>query len=143
MVRAIARAEQLVHADRIAAEEAVMRAIPSLDRRHLHTLVGLYQPAIPETPRVSIDGLAPALALFPSSRTAPSLAGVTLTEFVAPGVLDEAMGRATGADAPPVARHGPERSAPVSRFPGALALGIALVLAAGLVGWRRWKMTRP
>jgi len=62
-----------------------MRAIPSLDRHHLHTLVGLYQPAIPETPQVSTEGLAPALALFPSSRTAPSLDGIVLGDFVARG----------------------------------------------------------
>ncbi|HEY6461262.1 MAG TPA: ABC transporter substrate-binding protein, partial [Polyangiaceae bacterium] len=68
LVRAVARAEQLVHADRAAAEAAVLHAIPSLDPRHVHTIMGLYQPAVPETPRVRVDGLAPALALFPASR---------------------------------------------------------------------------
>jgi ABC-type nitrate/sulfonate/bicarbonate transport system substrate-binding protein len=133
MVRALARAEQLVHADRAAAEEAVMRAIPSLDRRHLHTLVGLYQPAIPETPRVSVEGLAPALALFPSSRTAPSLDGIPLADFVAPGVLDEAMGRTTASQPPPEV----PRVAPTTRLQGAVALGAAIALAVVLVLWRR------
>jgi len=135
MVRAIARGEQLVHADRAAAEEAVMHALPSLDRHHVHTLVGLYQPAIPETPRVSVEGLAPALALFPSSRTAPHLDGIALGDFVAPGVLDEAMGRTVVLPSRPLAPR-------PARLQGALALGIAVVVALGLALWRRTRRRR-
>jgi ABC-type nitrate/sulfonate/bicarbonate transport system substrate-binding protein len=133
MVRALARGEKLVHADPAAAEEAVMRAIPSLDRHHLHTLVGLYQPAVPETPRVSTEGLAPALALFPTSRTAPSLDGIVLGDFVAPGVLDEATGKATVSQTRPTVPD----VASAARLEGAIALGAALVFALGLVLWRR------
>ena len=136
MVRAIARAEQLVHADRPAAEEAVMRAIPSLDRHHLHTIVGLYQPAVPETPRVSTDGLGPALALFPASRTAPRLDGIVLADFVAPGVLDEAMGRPTTVT--PALLPAPAGTS-TARLQGAIALGVAVALALALALWRRWK----
>jgi len=135
MVRAIARGEQLVHADRAAAEEAVIQVLPSLDRHHVHTLVGLYQPAIPETPRVSVEGLAPALALFPSSRTAPHLDGIVLGDFVAPGVLDEAMGRTVALQAGPLAPR-------AARLQGALALGAAVVLALGLALWRRRRRRR-
>ncbi len=138
MVRAIARGEQLVHADRAAAEEAVMRALPSLDRHHVHTLVGLYQPAIPETPRVSTEGLAPALALFPSSRTAPHLDGIALGDFVAPGVLDDAMGRTVAVQPRPLA----PRATSGARLQGALALGAAVVLALGLALWRRTRRRR-
>ena len=134
MVRALARAEQLVHADRAAAEEAVLRDLPSLDRRHVHTIVGLYQPAVPETPRVSVDGLAPALALFPASRTAPSLEGVPLAAFVAPGVLDEAMGRAVAPTPPPRASVA---AASRGRLEGAVALGVAVAVALALALWRR------
>lgn len=131
MVRAVARAEQLVHADPAAAEEAVMRALPSLDRRHLHTLMGLYRPAIPDTPRVSVEGLAPALALFPSSRTAPSLDGIPLGDFVAAGILDEALAGPGAAQPPPMP---PGRSS--ARLDGAVALGAGLLLALALVAWR-------
>ena len=110
-----------------------MRAIPSLDRHHLHTLVGLYQPAVPETPRVSTEGLAPALALFPTSRTAPSLDGIVLGDFVAPGVLDEATGKVTVSQTRPTVPH----VASAARLEGAIALGAALVFALGLVLWRR------
>jgi hypothetical protein len=137
MVRAIARAEQLVHADLPAAEEAVARALPHLDRKHVHTLVTLYQPAIPETPRVRTEGLAPALALFPSSRKAPSLDGVPLADFVATGLLDEAQGSARPAWTMPLAATDPatsSRQVPPrhDRTTGALALAGAFVVAAGL-----------
>ena len=137
MVRAIARGEQLVHADRGAAEEAVMRAIPSLDRRHVHTIVGLYQPAVPDTPRVRSDGLPPALALFPSSRTAPSLEGVPLAAFVAPDVLDEANRAAVGTSILPGTV--PAAAAPVrspARARGAIAFAAALVVALVLAALR-------
>jgi ABC-type nitrate/sulfonate/bicarbonate transport system substrate-binding protein len=103
MTRALARAEKLVHADLAATEEAVMRALPSLERRHVHTLLRVYQPAVPEAPLVGTDGLAPALALFPASRTPPSLEGIPLADFVDPTVLAEAMGAAP-APKPPAAR---------------------------------------
>jgi NitT/TauT family transport system substrate-binding protein len=90
LVRAIARAERLVHENRDATVQAVMRALPSLDERHVRTIVGIYEPAVPATPRVSIEGLAPALALFPASRTPPSLDGIPLGEFVAPSYVEEA-----------------------------------------------------
>jgi ABC-type nitrate/sulfonate/bicarbonate transport system substrate-binding protein len=87
MVRAIARAERLFQTDPSAAEDAVMRALPALERRHVHTLLGIYRPAIPPTPQVGTEGLATALALFPSSRTAPTLDGVPLADFVASDLL--------------------------------------------------------
>jgi NitT/TauT family transport system substrate-binding protein len=127
LVRGVARAETLVHADRVATEEAVMRALPSLERRHVHTIVGLYQPAVPETPRVSADGLAPALALFPASRKAPSLDGITLSDFVAPEILDEALAPQAAVAAP--------KPAPSKKglWLGALAGLGALVFAAALL----------
>ncbi len=132
MVRALARAEKLVHDDRDAAEDAVMRALPALDRRHVHTIVGLYQPAVPATPRVSTDGLAPALALFPASRKAPSLAGVPLEQFVAPDVLDEAL-RPPGAPPAPPPSSAPR---PWPRRVGAIALVAALAAALALAATR-------
>jgi ABC-type nitrate/sulfonate/bicarbonate transport system substrate-binding protein len=128
LVRAVARAETLVHADLVATEDAVMRALPSLERRHVRTIVGLYQPAVPETPRVTADGLAPALALFPASRKAPSLDGIALGDFVSPEVLD-------GAPAPPAAVATSSSAAPTKRsaWLGALAgLGALVVAAASL-----------
>jgi NitT/TauT family transport system substrate-binding protein len=137
MVRAIARGERLVHDDRPAAEEAVLRALPELERRHVHTIVGLYQPAVPDTPRVSVDGLAPALALFPASRKAPSLDGVPLARFVVPDVCEEATGSGPGA---PARAAAPPPMAPSSRS-GVVALAAALVVALALGAARLFKQT--
>lgn len=126
MVRAVARAEKLVHGDLAAAEDAVMHALPALDRRHLHTILRIYQPAIPETPTIGTDGLAPALALFPASRTPPSLEGIALADYVDPSVLDEANGvRATPAPAAPA-------SSPSQSIPRARATGISLAVGAAV-----------
>jgi len=130
MVRAIARAEALVHSDLAATEDAVMRAIPSMDRRHLHTLLGLYQAAVPASPRVSVDGLAPALALFPANKTAPSLAGVPLADFVSPNLQGPpAVGLSVAAPT----------TAPSHRpvWPFAATIGVLFALAAAGVSLRR------
>jgi len=132
MVRALARAETLVHADRAAAEDAVLRALPALERRHVHTIVGIYQAAVPDTPRVSVDGLAPALALFPASRTAPSLEGVPLTDFVEADILGPA-----GARSATVAPRPPE---PRSRWKlGAVGVVALAAILLGLLVHRRRK----
>jgi NitT/TauT family transport system substrate-binding protein len=84
LVRAIARAEKLIHADKRAAADAIMRALPSLDRRHVDALVEVYEPAVPATPEVSADALAPALALYPANKVPPKLDGIDLRKYVLP-----------------------------------------------------------
>jgi ABC-type nitrate/sulfonate/bicarbonate transport system substrate-binding protein len=125
LVRAIARAEGLVHRDLAATEDAVMHAIPSMDRRHLHTLLGIYQAAVPEEPNVTTEGLAPALALFPASHPAPSLEGVRLADFIAPDL--DSPGKSPSAVA--VVAASTSRSARSQGLWAALfvALGTALV----------------
>jgi NitT/TauT family transport system substrate-binding protein len=136
MVRAIARAEVLVHTDLAATEDAVMRAIPSMDRRHLHTLLGLYQAAVPALPRVTVEGLAPALALFPANRTAPSLEGVPLADFVATDVnVAHAVTVSTSAPPPAAPRHWP-------LWPGWVAVVLALVAFAATVAVIRRRAAR-
>lgn len=136
MVRAIARAERLVHGDLAATEDALMRAIPTLDRRHLHTLLAIYQPAVPETPRVDVAGLAPALALFPASRTPPSLEGIPLDPFVVNdlGTLPPV----------PVPVPGPPPTLPRRRaLDVAATLAAALLAAAAMVTWVARRRRRP
>ena len=82
VVAAIARAERLIHADRAAAARAVAAALPDRSGKLIDRIVTIYQPAVPETPTVSVDGLRTALALFPASKRAPDLAGVDLAAFV-------------------------------------------------------------
>ncbi|HEY5241364.1 MAG TPA: hypothetical protein VIJ22_07860, partial [Polyangiaceae bacterium] len=61
--------------------------------------------------------------------------GIALGDFVAPGVLDEAMGRTVASPAHPLAPR-------AARLQGALALGAAVVLALGLALWRRTRRRR-
>ncbi len=91
MTRAIYRAQKLVHADVRAATDAVMRALPALDRTKVETIVAIYAPAVPLTPRVSIDGIDPALVFFPASRAAPDLRGVDLHDYVAPSFAERVL----------------------------------------------------
>lgn len=82
IVRAIARAERLIHDDRSAAAAAVARALPDRPRPLVERLITLYQPAVPPTPVVTVAGLRSALALFPASKRAPDLDTVDLSAFV-------------------------------------------------------------
>jgi NitT/TauT family transport system substrate-binding protein len=84
MTRAIYRAQQLIHSDPAAAVEALYTEFPSRNRQHLETIVRIYAPAVPESPDVSIDGLKPALSMFPATRRVPTLDGLDLSAFVAP-----------------------------------------------------------
>ena len=81
-----------------------LQSLPALERRHVHTILAIYRPAVPATPQVSVDGLLPALALFPASRTAPSLDGVPLADFVAADLLQPAPTRPAAAEASPPSR---------------------------------------
>lgn len=95
LVRAIARAERLIHADKRAAADAVMRALPtaSIDRKHLDVLIDVYEPAVPPTPEVSADAIAPALALYPANKVPPRLDGIDLRRYVLPRFAHEANKR--------------------------------------------------
>ncbi len=82
LVRAVSRAEKLVHDDPSAAVQGLANEFPKMDRRRIETIVKIYAPAIPASPEVSVAGLAPALALFPAGREAPKLDGIDLAPFV-------------------------------------------------------------
>jgi ABC-type nitrate/sulfonate/bicarbonate transport system substrate-binding protein len=83
LVRAIARAQQLIHRDRAAAVQAVLHEFPEMQRPLVERVVEIYEPAIPQSPRVSAEGFQAALDLFPASRKPPDLSGIDLSEFVA------------------------------------------------------------
>lgn len=90
LVRALAAAEQMIHHDRSGTVEALARAVPGRSRAMIERIVDIYQPAIPETPAVSVDGIRSALALFPSSRPAPDLSGVDFAKYIAHGFGERA-----------------------------------------------------
>ena len=52
LTRAIHRAQQLIHTDEAAAVDAILNSgVPDLDRTLVETIVKIYAPAIPATPR--------------------------------------------------------------------------------------------
>ena len=89
--RAIAHAEAQIHLSPTAAMAAVKKQMPSRDQREVATLIGLYQPAIPKTPEVRVEDLAPALALFPAGQPKPDLSGIPLAEHVASDIARESQ----------------------------------------------------
>jgi len=105
LVRAIARAEILVHQHRDDSVAALMHVFPSMDRTKVDALMRIYDAAIPETPRVSVDGIEGALALFPASRTPPSLRGIDLHDFVAPAFAEATAVSPTGSASTPAWRR--------------------------------------
>ena len=49
----------------------------------------LYEPAIPDSPDVHVEDLAPALALFPDGLPKPDLSTMDLAPYVAKGIAAE------------------------------------------------------
>jgi ABC-type nitrate/sulfonate/bicarbonate transport system substrate-binding protein len=84
LVRAIGRAERLVHTSQPDTVAALAREMPTRDHRELETLVRLYEPAIPQTPAVRAEDIPAALDLFPDGMPKPDLAGIDLEKHVAP-----------------------------------------------------------
>lgn len=126
LARAVQRAQTLLHTDRAAATAAVLHALPKLEPRLVEPIVRIYEPAVPTGPQVSVERLAPALALFPARKSQPSFEGLDLATYVAPRFAEQV---ARDAAAAAVTRTPPAR--PISRT----GIGAALaVLAAALVG---------
>jgi ABC-type nitrate/sulfonate/bicarbonate transport system substrate-binding protein len=78
IVRALARAERLIHADEAATVRALLAAVPTRPRELVATIVHLYAPAVPKTPAIDRAGLRSALALFPATKIMPQLSDADL-----------------------------------------------------------------
>jgi ABC-type nitrate/sulfonate/bicarbonate transport system substrate-binding protein len=95
LVRAVGRAEDLVHRSQPEAVAVLAHEMPDRDRRELETIVRLYEPAIPKTPAVRAGDIPGAITLFPAGTPKPDLAGVDLERHVASdlGARDRRTGR--------------------------------------------------
>jgi hypothetical protein len=92
MSRAVYRAQRLIHTDLKTATEALFRsAIPGLKPALVETILTIYQPAVPETPEVTVQGLEQAYRLFPASRTPPDLSKIDLRDYIAPEIARKAI----------------------------------------------------
>jgi ABC-type nitrate/sulfonate/bicarbonate transport system substrate-binding protein len=87
--RAIGAAETSIHASPKETVDLLAKTFPARERRELETIVQLYEPAIPDTPDVRVEDLAPALALFPADLPKPDLGAMDLTPYVAKGLAAE------------------------------------------------------
>jgi ABC-type nitrate/sulfonate/bicarbonate transport system substrate-binding protein len=85
LIAGIARAEKLIHENRAAALEALLKAAPPTgnDGRALtRKALELYANAIPETPHVTVEGLKRALELYPAKKRPPDLSRVDWNSLV-------------------------------------------------------------
>jgi ABC-type nitrate/sulfonate/bicarbonate transport system substrate-binding protein len=91
MVRAIARAETLIRKSPTDAASALAKSFPQRDRAEVDLLARLYSSAVPASPIVSVEGLAPAVLFFPEGEDKPNLDGIDLATFVAPDLTRDAL----------------------------------------------------
>lgn len=93
LTRAVHRAQQLIHTDPEATAEALRSA--GLEQfpepEELETAIRVYEPAIPETPEVSVEGMRRNIGLFPAHRVLPDLSTEDLEAHVDEEIAREAM----------------------------------------------------
>ena len=66
LTRGVYRAQQLLRADLNAAADALFKSgLTGLERPKVEKILSIYQPAIPETPAVSVDGVLKATRFGP------------------------------------------------------------------------------
>ena len=92
MARAIYRAQQLIHADLQATADAILASELKLQEpQGLETIIAIYEPAIPKTPEVSVEGALRELELFPAHQTPPDLSGIDVTNHIAAKFAEQAV----------------------------------------------------
>ena len=92
LTRAVYRAQQLIHADLQATADAIRASGVQLQEpQGLATIVAIYEPAIPQTPEVSVEGILTELALYPAQKTPPDLSGIDLSTYVDPQIAQRAV----------------------------------------------------
>ena len=90
ITRAIWRAQQMIHHDTGATIAALLKAgIESPSRKHLETIVNLYRPAIPATPRVSAALVERNASLYPARPTMPDFTKVKAADFIDASFVDQ------------------------------------------------------
>ena len=128
MARAVYRAQQLIHTDLRATADAIRASEVRLQEpQGLDTIIAIYEPAIPQTPEVSIEDVLRELEFFPTHRTPPDLSGIDLSAHVDNRFALEAVATPTGTTPlPPVVRAprtGPS-PAPAASEPGELTIAL-------------------
>ncbi len=84
LTKAVYRAQQLIHTDLQATADAIRSSEVELQEPEgLDIIIAIHEPAIPQTPEVSVDGVLRELgSFFPAHRTPPDLSGIDVTNHV-------------------------------------------------------------
>lgn len=86
VTRAIANAQALIHRDRRAAVDALVKAgVDAPARSHLEKIVELYEPAIPASPAVTAEKLERNTRLYPARSTMPDFSTIRAADFIFTG----------------------------------------------------------
>ncbi|MEM9488526.1 MAG: ABC transporter substrate-binding protein [Myxococcota bacterium] len=131
LVRAIARAQQLAHSDVAAATRAVGADLPDKPPAEIARITALYAPALPHTPRPSLDAMVRTMPLFPIMGAAPPAKAAALAPYVAENLADGLPAQTDSAD--PAKSDGYPAWATIVATVGAALT----VLALGLLWLRR------
>lgn len=82
--RGLHLAQQLIHSDQQATADALMEVLEGLNPQRLQTIIEIYEPAIAQSPEVTVEGVIRVLDRFPDHRTPPDLSGIDLNIYVDP-----------------------------------------------------------
>ncbi len=92
VARAVYHAQRLIHSDAKATVEAILASrAAGPDRRMIEAFAAVYGPAVPRTPRISLEGIERDAALFPAHPRAPDFARIKAAHYVAPQFADQAV----------------------------------------------------
>lgn len=93
LTRGVYRAQQLIHSDTKIAIDALLRSgLPELERRYVDILLPIYQPAIPNTPEVSVEAIHKSNKnFFPAIQSPADLSKVNLADYIAPQFAQQAV----------------------------------------------------
>lgn len=92
VTRAIARAQRIAHTDAAATVAALKAsAAAAVDPRQVDAIAAIYADAVPLSPRISIDGIRRAAALYPAHPRHPDFSVVNPADFVAADIAEAAL----------------------------------------------------
>lgn len=92
VTRAIARAQRIAHTDPQATVAALkVAAAANVEARQLEAISAIYADAVPVNPRISLDGIRRAAALYPAHPRHPDFTVVNPADFVASDIAEAAL----------------------------------------------------
>ena len=92
VARAIYRGQLLIHSDAKGTVDALLASgAAGGDLRRVEAFVAVYGPAVPRTPKISLEGIERDAALYPAHPRAPDFARVKAADYVTSQFADRAV----------------------------------------------------